>query len=189
MDVAQPSVWFDHRPGYAIMSADPTMLRTTGLVVLLLATALPATSGYVSVTTDSVPAEVYLDGTTIEMSSATSVVEATPGKHFVSLFPPRKVYEAMFEQAPEQFWDKLRSKGIVEDQPGLLSSYEAGAVRIGTQWVYVAPDETTSVRLSQSEVARTFRHDTGCVTSTFLGTVLLIGAAMIVSVFFTTLTP
>jgi hypothetical protein len=55
-------------------------------------------------------------------------------------------------------------------------------VRVGTAWVYAVPDETTNVRLSRAEADRTYRRDSGCVTQTFIGWVLLIGAAMIGSV-------
>jgi hypothetical protein len=158
------------------------MFRTVSLMALLFIPAWAITSGYVSITTDSLPAVVYLDGTTVEMSSAPRVVEAEPGKHFVSLFPPQKVYQAEYDQAPEHFWDKLRSMGVVPDRPGLLSTYEAGAVSIGTQWVYVTPEDTTDVRLSQAEVAKTYRRDTGCVTRTFIGWTILFGLGTILSV-------
>jgi len=153
-------------------------------MALLFIPAWAITPGYVSITIDSLPDVVYLDATTIEMSSASRVVEAEPGKHFVSLFPPQKVYQAEYDQAPEHFWDKLRSMGTVPERPGLLSTYEAGAVNIGTQWVYVTPEETVDVRLSQAEVTKTYLHDTGCVTQTFIGWAILIGLGTIFSVVF-----
>ncbi len=146
-----------------------------------------ASSGYVSITADSLPAEVYLDATTVVLTNRAVVVEAAPGKHFVSLFPPRKVYQAAHDQAPDHFWEKLRALGAVPDRPGLLSSYEAGSIRAGTQWVYVTPGDTTTVSLSRAEVTRIYRRDAGCVMRTFLGWVILTGAAMVASVMLATL--
>jgi hypothetical protein len=48
--------------------------------------------------------------------------------------------------------------------------------------IYVTPEDTVRVRLSQAEVGKTYRRDSGCVMRTFLGWTLLIGAGMIVSV-------
>jgi hypothetical protein len=157
---------------------------------LLLSVALAtqaATPGYVSITADSVPSEVYFDATTVMLGSGPVVVEAVPGKHFVSLFPPRKVYQAAHGQAPEHFWEKMRSLGAVPDQPGLLSSYEAGSIRAGTTWIYVTPDDTVVVSLSHAEAARVYQRDAGCVMRTFVGWVVLVGAAMVVSVMLATL--
>ncbi|MBM3322084.1 hypothetical protein FJY69_01160 [candidate division WOR-3 bacterium] len=146
-----------------------------------------ASPGYVSITADSVPTEVYLDATTVLLGDGPAVVEAAPGKHFVSLFPPSKVYQATYDQAPEHFWERLRALGAVPDRPGLLSSYEAGSVRAGTQWVYVTSEDTTPVRLSRAEVGRIYQRDAGCVMRTFFGWVVLIGAAMVASVMLATL--
>jgi hypothetical protein len=153
-------------------------------LLLLLAVAAPlvGAAGFVRVDTDSFPAQVYLDATTVVMSDGPRVVEALPGKHFVSLFPPRKVYHAAGDQAPEQFWEELRRVGAIGDRRELLASYEAGAVRVGTSWVYVVPGETSMVRLSRTEVSRTYRRDSGCAMRTFLGWALIVGAAMVFSV-------
>jgi hypothetical protein len=154
------------------------------MVALACAAACAATIGYVSIETDSLPNQVYFDATTVPMTVAPVVVEATPGKHFVSLFPPRKVYQAASGEAPAQFWDKLRKLGAIPDQPGLLSSYEAGSVRVGTDWVYVMPEDTVRVKLSHVDVQKTYRHDSGCVTGTFIGWTLAVGAAMVLSIIF-----
>jgi len=160
------------------------MRRVAVALFLVVAVACAVSVGYVSVETDSLPDQVYLDATSVPMAVAPAVVEALPGKHFVSLFPPKKVYQAAFEEAPEQFWDRLRGLGAIPERPGLLSSYEAGSVRKGTEWVYVMPEDTVRVRLSHAEVMRTYRHDTGCVTGTFVGWTLAIGAAMVLAIIF-----
>jgi hypothetical protein len=160
------------------------MPRIAVVLALACAAACAATVGYVSIETDSLPDQVYLDATVVPMTVAPAVIEATPGKHFVSLFPPRKVYQAASGEAPEQFWDKLRKLGAIGDQPGLLSSYEAGSVRVGTDWIYVTPDDTVSVKLSHADVRKTYRHDSGCVAGTFIGWTLAVGAAMVLSIIF-----
>jgi hypothetical protein len=165
------------------------MLARTLLVALAFAAPGLGATGFVEVSADSLPCDVYLDAMTVVLSAGPAVVAAEPGKHFVSLYPPAKVFRAAEEQAPTQFWDHLRSLGAIGDEYGLLASYEAGAVRAGTRWVYVSPDETLTVRLSRAEASRTYRKDSGCATRTFLGWVSLIGAAMVVSVILTTVNP
>ena len=160
------------------------MKRTATILLLAVAAACAVTVGYVSIETDSLPDQVYFDATAVEVSAGPAVVEALPGKHFVSLFPPKKVYQAASSEAPEQFWDKLRKLGAIPDQPGLLSSYEAGSVRVGTRWVYVVPEDTVKVKLSHADVQKTYRRDSGCVMGTFIGWTLGIGAAMILSIIF-----
>jgi hypothetical protein len=157
------------------------MKRISAVLFFAVAVACAATVGYVSIETDSLPDQVYLDATSVPMTVAPVVVEALPGKHFVSLFPPKTVYRAAYEEAPEHFWDKLRKLGAIPDQPGLISTYEAGSVRVGTEWVYVAPDDTVKVRLSHAEVLKTYRRDTGGVTRTFIVVTLAVGAAMVLS--------
>ena len=152
------------------------------LTLLLFALPVSAAGGFVALTVDSLPAHVYLDATTIVIDTGSRVLEASPGKHFVSFFPPAKVYRASAEQAPQQFWDGLRRVGAIGDEYGLLASYEAGAVRAGTRWVYVVPDETLAVSLSRAAVSKTYRSDSGCAMQTFLGWVMLTGAVMILSV-------
>jgi len=157
-------------------------IRAALLSAALFCVAHAVSVGYVIISTDSIPDRVYLDATAVEVGNTQCVVEAMPGKHFVSIFPPRKVYLAMENQAPEQFWEKLRALGAIGSEYDLLSSYEAGAVRVGTSWIYVTPDDTVEVKLSHAEAMKTYRHDTGCVTATFFGWTLLVGAAMILSI-------
>ena len=152
-----------------IISAYPSMKRIATILSIVAAAACAATVGYVSIGTDSLPDQVYFDALAVPMTVSPVVVEAMPGKHFVSLFQPKKVYQAAASEAPEQFWDKLRKLGAIGDQSGLLSSYEAGSVRVGTDWVYVTPDDTVSVKLSHADVRKTYRHDSGCVAGTFIG--------------------
>jgi hypothetical protein len=158
------------------------MKRLAAVLLFAVAVACAASVGYVSIETDSLPDQVYLDATSVPMTVAPVVVEALPGKHFVSLFPPKTVYRAAYEEAPEHFWDKLRKLGAIPDQPGLISTYEAGSVRVGTEWVYVTPDDTVKVKLSHALVLKTYRHDTGCVASTFIGWTIAIGATMVLAI-------
>jgi len=160
------------------------MKRIATILVLVSAVAGAVSVGYISIETDSLPAQVYFDATAVAMTVSPTLVEATPGKHFVSMFPPRKVYQAAYGEAPEQFWDKLRELGAIPDQPGLLSSYEAGSVRVGTDWVYVVPEDTVKVRLSHADVLKKYRRDTGCVTGTFIGWTIAIGATMVLAIIF-----
>ena len=160
------------------------MKRIAVLLVSAAAAACAATVGYVSIETDSLPDQVYFDALAVELTGGGAVIEAVPGKHFVSLFPPRKVYQAASGEAPEQFWDKLREVGAIPDQPGLLSSYEAGSVRVGTNWVYVTPEDTAKVKLSHAEVLKTYRRDTGCVMRTFIGWTVAVGASMVLAIIF-----
>ncbi len=160
------------------------MKRIATILSIVAAAAYAATVGYVSIETDSLPDMVYLDAIAVPMTVAPVLVEATPGKHFVSLFRPKTVYQAASGAAPEQFWEKLRKLGAIPDEPGLLSSYEAGSVRVGTDWIYVTPEDTVKVRLSHADVLKTYRHDSGCVMGTFIGWTLAVGAAMVLSIVF-----
>jgi hypothetical protein len=167
-----------------MISASPLVKRIAAVLVLAAAVACAVSVGYISIETDSLPDQVYFDATSVPMTVAPVVVEALPGKHFVSLFPPKKVYQAAYGAAPEQFWDKLRKLGAIPDQPGLLSSYEAGSVRVGTDWVYVVPEDTVKVKLSHADVLKTYRRDTGCVTGTFFGWTIAIGVTMVLAIIF-----
>lgn len=139
-------------------------------------------TGFVTVSVDSLPADVYLDAVTISVTDTPYVITATPGKHFVSLFPARKVFQAASDQAPEQFWETLRRVGAIGAEPGLLASYEAGSVKSGTVWFYATPGETLAIRLSKQEARRTYIRDSGGAATTFVGWTLAIGAAMVLSV-------
>ena len=180
----EPSGLFDPKSVARYHSRHPVMKRLAVVLLFAAAVARAVSVGYVSIETDSLPDLVYLDATSVPMTVAPVVVEALPGKHFVSLFPPKTVYRAAVDDAPEQFWDKLRKLGAIPDEPGLISTYEAGSVRVGTEWVYVVPDDTVKVRLSHAEVLKTYRHDTGCVARTFVGWTIAIGATMVLAIIF-----
>jgi hypothetical protein len=156
-------------------------------ILLILFTMLlgAAPVGYVTIATDSVPDRVFLDGRLLTVTGDSAVFAASPGKHFVSIFPPRKVFQAFKDDAPEHFWMRLRKQGLVGEanQSRLLSSYERGAVRVGTKWVYVVIDDTLPVRLSRAKVQETYRHDSSCLFGTFVAWTLLVAAGMVVSVF------
>lgn len=160
------------------------MKRIAAFLAVVVVAAYAATVGYVSIETDSLPDQVFFDATSVPMSVSPAVVEALPGKHFVSLFPPRTVYKAASDEAPEHFWDRLRELGAIPEEPGLISSYEAGSVRVGTEWVYVSPDDTVKVKLSHADVWKTYRRDSGCVMKTFIGWTLGIGATMVLAIIF-----
>jgi len=154
------------------------------LVLALLFTyvscwALPA--GYLSIETDEEAAEVYVDSRLAVVPQEGVVVAVSPGRHFVSLFPPRKVYQAFRDETPEQFWDEMRRTGAISESRRLLSSYERGGVREGTKWVYAVPDDTIPVRLSAKKAMETYHRDSSCVLGTFLGWTILIGIGMAVS--------
>lgn len=159
-------------------------MRICLLLVLLAAAAAGQPVGWLAVEVDSLPAKVYLDGELRSLASPTTF-ELSPGRHFVSLFEPRQVYRAYNDGAPEAFWERLFAQGLVTDadRDRLVSSYERGAVRVGTKWVYVVPDETLDVRLSAAEVSATYHRDSSGMLTTFVGWTLLIGLGMVLSVF------
>lgn len=149
------------------------------MFVCLAAQALPV--GFLAVETDELPVEVYVDNRLVPVDSEGVVVEVSPGRHFVSLFPPKKVYQAYRDETPDQFWTAMRRDGAVSESRRLVSSYEMGAVREGTKWVYAEEDDTISVRLSVKKAMEKYRRDSSCVLGTFLGWTLLIGMGMVVS--------
>ena len=57
-------------------------------------------------------------------------------------------------------------------------------MRVGTEWVYVTPDDTVEVKLSHAEVLKTYRRDTGCVMGTFIGWTIAIGVTMVLAIIF-----
>ena len=155
--------------------------------VLLAAVFLSTTSwavpvGYIEIQTDSAPSEVFLDRELVVMNADKVVAEARPGKHFVSLYPPRKVFLAFKDEVPEKFWEPLREARALGGERELISSYERGAVKVGTKWVYVSPEDTVLVRLSHEKVKATYGKDSSCLLGTFVGWTLLLGGGMIVSV-------
>jgi len=157
-------------------------MRSILALVFLFSSSLATPAGYIEIETDRKPAEVYLDGRLIILEDGPAIVEAAPGRHFVSLFPPRKVYQAFRDETPEQFWNALRGEGAVSEGRRLLSSYERGAVREGTRWVYAVADDTIPVRLSATRTDDVYRRDSSCLLGTFLGWTLLIGGGMALSV-------
>lgn len=161
------------------------MFRILLAFVLGVATLPAQPVGYVEVTTDRVPARVYFDSRLVVLAEGENrVVDAAPGKHFVSLFEPRKVHLAFKDDAPPLFWDELRKDVELGDEYSLLSSYERGAVRAGTEWVYVVPGDTIPVRLSQARADAEYNKDSSGVLSTFVLTTGLIGVAMVLSIVF-----
>ncbi|OYD16191.1 hypothetical protein CH330_03515 [candidate division WOR-3 bacterium JGI_Cruoil_03_51_56] len=157
-------------------------MRVAIAIVFLYASSWAVPVGYLEIKTDAPLAEVYLDNRLVIVDSTGTVTRAKPGKHFVSLFPPKKVYQAFRDDTPDQFWDALRRQKAISESRRLLSSYERGAVRVGTKWVYAVPDDTVPVRLSMAKVRKTYYRDSSCVLRTFVGWTLLIGAGMIISV-------
>jgi hypothetical protein len=162
-------------------------MRLAVVFVLLCASSPAVPVGYVSIETDEAQAEVYVDSRLVVVPEAGVVVEAAPGKHFVSLFPPSKVYQAFRDETPEQFWTEMRKQGAVSESRRLLSSYERGGVREGTKWIYALEDDTVPVRLSVKKAMQTYHRDATCVLGTFLGWTLLIGLGMALSIVFSKL--
>ncbi len=155
------------------------------ILTVALVGAVP--TGYIGIRTDSVPAEVHLDDRLLIVGPDGCVAEAGPGKHFVSLFPPRKVFLAFKDDSPEHFWNQLRRRRAVGEATELLSSYERGAIQVGTKWVYVVPGDTQFVRLSYARTQETYQRDSSCLLGTFLGWTLLIATGMVLSVVFSRL--
>lgn len=147
----------------------------------MLVSAGAQPTGFLSVRVDSVPAELFLDGRLLVADQPDQVVPVSPGKHFISYFPPRKVYQAFRDETPDQFWTPMRQAGSISESRRLLSSYERGAVRAGTKWVYVNPDDTVPVQLSYMKVQETYHKDSSCVLGSLLGWTLIVGAGMIAS--------
>lgn len=159
------------------------MLRIVLVLTFVYVTTWAAPAGHLEITTDQVPSRVFVDGRLVVIDSEDGrTVPASPGKHFVSLFPPRKVYLAFRKDSPEQFWDGIRKETPLGDEYQLLSSYERGAIREGTKWVYVVSDDTLPVRLSRAKVDAQYRRDSSGVLGTFVIITGLIGVGMVVSV-------
>ncbi len=158
------------------------MARVALVLAFLWVTSWAEPSGFLSIQTDSVPSQIYVDDRVLVTDTGPRIVEAPVGRHFVSLFPPRKVYLAFRDDAPEQFWSGFDGRAELAGEYELLSSYERGAVRVGTDWVYVVPGDTVPVRLSHARVREVYRRDSSCVLGTFLGWTLLIGGGMIASI-------
>jgi hypothetical protein len=157
-------------------------MRLVLAAVFLFTTSWAVPVGYVEIQTDSAPSQVFLDRQLVVMDSETVVAEAQPGKHFVSFYPPRKVFLAFKDEVPEKFWEPLREAQALGGERDLLSSYERGAVKVGTKWIYVAPEDTVLVRLSHEKVKETYGKDSSCLLGTFVGWTVLLGGGMIISV-------
>ena len=157
-------------------------MRVLLAAVFLFTTSWAVPVGYIEIQTDSAPSEVFLDRELVVMDADKVVAEARPGKHFVSLYPPRKVFLAFKDEVPEKFWEPLREARALGGERELISSYERGAVKVGTKWVYVSPEDTVLVRLSHEKVKETYGKDSSCLLGTFVGWTLLLGGGMIVSV-------
>jgi hypothetical protein len=159
------------------------LVRVTLALLILHVTCWAVPAGWLEIRADTADVEVYLDDRVLLPGAEGVVVEETPGKHFVSLYPPRLVYLAFREDAPEHFWDKLRLTTPLGDEYGLISSYERGAVRVGTKWVYVVPEETLAVSLSSTAADETYNRDSSGVLGTFLIITGLVGVGMVISTF------
>jgi len=138
--------------------------------------------GYLKVVIDTFPAEVYLDGQRLMISNEVQDFSVLPGKHFVSLFPPKQVYLAYREETPEIFWQKIAQKDFDTYRFGLIASYERDAVRTGTRWIQVTADDTVAVRLSLRDSGRVYRHSATTAAITFFSVAAVIAAAMFGSV-------
>lgn len=138
--------------------------------------------GYLLVSIDTFPAEVYLDGQPVIVNSPQQVFPILQGRHFLSLFPIKQVYLTYRNETPEGFWQMMSPKWFPQDRFGLISSYEREAVRVGTQWVQVAPDDTINVCLSQKEVLRTYRRQATFTAITLFTVATLIASAMFGSI-------
>lgn len=134
--------------------------------------------GYLKVMVDTLPTEIFLDGKRMMMNSLMQEIPLLQGKHFVSLFSPKQVYLAFREETPEGLWLKIMPAGLVTDRFGLIASYEREAVRTGTKWVQVTPDDTQTVRLSSLEVRRVYSRNATTAAITFFSIATVIAAAM-----------
>ena len=104
-------------------------MRLVLAAVFLFTTSWAVPVGYVEIQTDSAPSQVFLDRQLVVMDEETVVAEAQPGKHFVSFYPPRKVFLAFKDEVPEKFWEPLREAQALGGERDLLSSYERGQGR------------------------------------------------------------
>ncbi|NPV13528.1 hypothetical protein HPY86_01165 [candidate division WOR-3 bacterium] len=134
--------------------------------------------GYLKIAIDTFPAEVYLDGKKLVLNGPVQEFSIIQGKHFVSLFSPKQVYLAYRDETPEVFWQKVAPEGLGTDRFGLIASYEREAVRTGTRWVRVTPEETLVVSLSPIEARRAYRRNATTAAITFFSIATVIAAAM-----------
>ncbi len=138
--------------------------------------------GWMVVNVDTFPLEVFVDGKKMVVTDKEELITLLPGRHYVSLFPVRDVFLAYRDETPEWFWRMLSPDGLPADRFALLASYEREAVRAGTRWVQIEPDDTSAVHLSPSEVSQVYRRQGSGVAITFFSIATLIAAAMVGSV-------
>ncbi|MGQ9678061.1 MAG: hypothetical protein ACUVUD_02115 [bacterium] len=134
--------------------------------------------GYLRVLVDTFPVELFLDGKKMMMNSSVQEFPLFQGKHFVSLFSPKQVYLSFREETPGVFWQKIMPAGLGSYRFGLISSYEREAVRTGTKWMQVTPDDTQTVELSSLEVRRIYYRHAKTAAITFFSVATVIAAAM-----------
>ncbi|MGQ9708123.1 MAG: hypothetical protein ACUVUR_04535 [bacterium] len=138
--------------------------------------------GYVAVELDTLPGELFLDGRRILVNSPGSIFTVRQGRHYISLFAVREVYITYRDETPEKFWQLAVPEGVPADRFSLMSSFEREAVKAGTRWITVDPDDTVEVRLSQRETATIYRRNATTAAITFFSVTAIIAAAMLGSV-------
>jgi hypothetical protein len=138
--------------------------------------------GYLAVDLDTMPAELFLDGQRIQVSTPVVVFKVGQGRHYLSLFDLKAVYITYRDETPEKFWQMVAPEGVPADRYSLMSSFEREAVKVGTMWVTVDPDDTVRVRLSHREVVTTYRRNAATAAITFFSVTAVIAAAMFGSI-------
>ncbi|MEO0051743.1 MAG: hypothetical protein ABIK11_04250 [candidate division WOR-3 bacterium] len=142
--------------------------------------------GYLVVEPDAVPDSIFLHGRRVLIDRQDKLLAVQQGRHYLSLFDVRDVYLAFRDETPSVFWQRI-APGLQVDRYALMSSYEREAVRTGTKWVSVLPEDTIAVRVSRQEIAQTYRRHAGTAALTFFSVTAVIAAAMIGSVMFITM--
>lgn len=141
-----------------------------------------AGQGWVAISIDSFPTELCLDGNPVIVNTSRQVFPLIQGRHFLSLFPFKQVYLTYRDETPEGFWQTRMSQDMSLNRFGLISSYEREAVRTGTQWVQVLPDDTIEVLLSHKVVHQTYRRQAMHTAITLFTVATVIASAMLGSV-------
>lgn len=141
-----------------------------------------AGQGWVAISIDTFPTELCLDGNPVIVNIPRQVLPLIQGRHFLSLFPLKQVYLTYRDETPEGFWQTRMSQDMPLDRFGLISSYEREAVRTGTQWVQVIPDDTIDVLLSHKVVHQTYRRQAMHTAITLFTVAAVIASAMLGSV-------
>ncbi|MEO0067975.1 MAG: hypothetical protein ABIK23_02435 [candidate division WOR-3 bacterium] len=138
--------------------------------------------GYLAVSLDTVPEELFLDGKKMFLQRPSIVLPVQQGRHYLSFFEVKDVYITYRDETPERFWQLIAPGGLPADRFSLLSSFEREAVRVGTKWVQVDAFDTVKVTLSQKEVAQTYQRHAATAAITFFSVTAVIAAAMFGSV-------